>query len=77
MPNYFNLFISIVVDMYSTDLIEKVKLAYGSNKSIRKVAEIFSLPVSTVQYMINNDYKRKKQGVGRPKIIKNREQNEN
>lgn len=59
--------------MYSKDLIDKVKQLYDQDKSIAKVASKLSLPYTTVQYMVKNDYDRVKGKRGRPKLLKERE----
>lgn len=50
--------------MHSKEIIDKVKKLYKKEKSIRKVAKRLDIPVSSVAFMINNDYDkvRKKRG---------------
>ena len=55
--------------MHSKELIDKVKEIYQRELSYRKVAKILNLSRTTVHYMVNTDYDRKKKVRGPSRII--------
>lgn len=59
--------------MHSKELIEKVKEKYEEVKCLQETAEIFKLPLSSVEYMVKNDYDRSKKKRGPKSVLTSRE----
>lgn len=55
--------------MYSEDLRKKVRDLFSKDKNYRSVACKLDMQVSTVHYLVNNDYSRKKKKTGPRKKI--------
>jgi transposase len=60
--------------MHSKEVIQKVKQFYQEEKSLRKVAARLDLSVSSVSYILNNNYDKVKKKRG-PKTIINKRKN--
>lgn len=60
--------------MYSDDIIQKVRELYTIHNNYRKVSSLINIPESTVRYMVNNDYTKKKKKSGRKNLITRRDE---
>ncbi|XP_074599799.1 uncharacterized protein LOC141854134 [Brevipalpus obovatus] len=63
----------MVVKMYPMELIDKVKAYFEKVKCLQKTAQVFDLPLSTTEYMVKNDYGKKKKRRGRRSVLSPRE----
>ena len=59
--------------MHSKELIEKVKEKFGKVGCLIETARSFELPLSTVEYMVKNDYNKSKKKRGRRPALSPRE----
>ena len=59
--------------MHSKELIEKVKQKFGQCKCLSETAQIFDLALSTVEYMVRNNYDKTKKKRGPKPVLSPRE----
>ena len=59
--------------MYDYDMIAKVKELYAMHNCLSKVTSILAMPLSTISYMVKNDYLKAKKKRGRAFKLSQRE----